>query len=48
LCVELRQRRFLGVIDQQVSRATIYRKIHDFGIVVEPTTTVGRHRRGVR
>jgi transcriptional regulator of acetoin/glycerol metabolism len=31
-----------------ISRATIYRKIHDFGIVVEPTATVARHQRGVR
>ena len=27
-----------------ISRATIYRKIHDFGIVVEPTATAARRR----
>jgi transcriptional regulator of acetoin/glycerol metabolism len=31
-----------------ISRATIYGKIHDFGILVEPTATVARHPRGVR
>jgi DNA-binding NtrC family response regulator len=31
-----------------ISRATIYRKIHDFGIVVEPNTKVARNLHRVR